>query len=65
MNTTFLPKQNEIEFKSIIINSTGCIYCLGAAEFFCNDCSVDIQTLLLIVTKMKWFRRQKAMLGTQ
>lgn len=41
----FSTKQNEIEFKSIIINSTGHIYCLAAAEFFCNDCSVDIQTL--------------------
>lgn len=30
---------NELEFKSIIMNSAGHTYCLGAAEFLGDDCA--------------------------
>lgn len=40
----FSTKQNEMEFKSLIINSTGHTYCLGVAECLCNDSAFGIQT---------------------
>lgn len=40
----FSTKQNEMEFKSNIINSAGHTYCLGVAEFLCSGCAVGIHT---------------------
>lgn len=48
LNVTF--QQNEMEFKSVIMNSTGHTYCLGAARFLGNDCAGGLK-LLIIGTK--------------